>query len=124
MRLVGVISMLVGAGIIIQYALGLGISIGGLYGLRDLHASIGILGLILIAYLFYNSLRSSGSFALKVSSLLSFIITLLQVALGLHIYFSPSIYAANIHWILGSILIIMIAATGYLSMRASRAKRS
>lgn len=123
MRLVGLISILVGLGVMIQYLLGLGISFGGLYFLRDLHASIGILGLILVMYLFYSSIRSQGLLALKVSSLLTLLITLTQVALGIHIYFSPSIYAANIHLILGAILIISIAVTGYISMRASKIKK-
>lgn len=124
MRLIGLISMLVGIGVVIQYALGLGISFGGLYYLRDLHASIGILGLILMVYLFYSSMRTQGSVSLKASSLLAFLATLSQVALGLHIYFSPSIFLANTHMILGGVLIALIAVTGYFSIKASRARRS
>ncbi len=116
--------MIVGIGVVVQYALGLSISSGGLYYLRDLHASIGTLGLILMAYLFYSSIRIQGSASLKVSSFLAFLVTLSQVVLGFHIYFSPSILLTNIHTILGGVLIALIAITGYLSIRSSRARRS
>lgn len=119
MRLVGLISILVGVGVIAQYILGLGIGFGGLYYLRDLHAVIGILGLILVAFLFYNSMSSRGSPLLKIFSLLALLITFSQAALGIHLYLSPSIFISNIHMILGGLLIVVIAISGYLSIRSS-----
>ncbi|GAY26663.1 hypothetical protein ATG_18670 [Desulfurococcaceae archaeon AG1] len=123
MRLVGLISVLVGVGVIAQYILGLAMVFYGLYYLRDLHATAGIVGLILIAFLTYSSIRS-GSPLLKIFSLLALLLTLSQVALGMHIYFSPSIIASDIHMILGVILIIVIAITGYISMKSSRSSIS
>jgi len=123
MRLVVLISVLVGVGVIAQYILGLAMVFYGLYYLRDLHATAGIVGLILIAFLTYSSIRS-GSPLLKIFSLLALLLTLSQVALGMHIYFSPSIIASDIHMILGVILIIVIAITGYISMKSSRSSIS
>ncbi|HWQ16595.1 MAG TPA: hypothetical protein VNL13_02025 [Sulfolobales archaeon] len=120
MRLVGLISILVGVGVIAQYILGLAMTFYGLYYLRDLHAAVGIIGLILVAFLAYSSTRSRGSLLLKIFSLLVLLLTLFQVALGMHLYFSPSIFAADIHMTLGVILVTMVAITGYISMRSSR----
>ena len=120
MRLVGLISTLVGVGVVAQYISGLAMAFYGLYYLRDLHAAVGIIGLILVAFLAYNAIRSQGSFLLKIFSLLVLLLTLSQVALGMHLYFSPSIFAADIHMILGVILVIVIAITGYISIRSSR----
>ncbi|MEM2202934.1 MAG: hypothetical protein QXI22_01065 [Sulfolobales archaeon] len=120
MRLVGLISLLVGVGVIVQYILGLAMVFYGLYYLRDLHATIGIVGLILIVFLTYSSIRSQGSPLLKIFSLIALLLTLSQVALGMHIYFSPSIIVSDIHMVLGVMLVIVIAITGYISMKTSR----
>lgn len=67
MRMVGVISIAIGIGVIIQLILGINIA-GRLYFLRDLHAFLRILGLILVLYLFYYSIRYSASMYLKIAS--------------------------------------------------------
>jgi len=117
MRLAGIVSMLVGVGVVVQIALGL--SLERLYYLRDLHASIGIVGLALIAYLFYASLKG-GSALLKVMSLITLIIAAAQALLGLHLYFAPSISLSNTHLGVAIALLVVIAITGAISARSSR----
>ncbi|MEM1610680.1 MAG: hypothetical protein QXQ57_03415 [Sulfolobales archaeon] len=117
MRVVGIVSMLVGIGVIFQIVLGLYVE--RLYYLRDIHASIGILGLILVAYLTYNSFKR-GSTGLRIASAITLLITLVQVSLGLHIYISPQILFVNLHLATAIILAISIALTGFVSMRSSR----
>lgn len=122
MRLVGIISISIGAGVIIQLILGLNIA-RGLYSLRDLHALLGILGLILVLYLFYYSIRYSASMYLKIASGATFFVTFIQVALGLHLYMASSIFISTLHLYTGVLLIILIAVSGAISMRSARSSR-
>ncbi len=117
MRVAGIVSMLVGVGVVFQIILGLYIE--RLYYLRDLHASIGIAGLILVAYLTYSSFKR-GDIGLRIASTIVLVITLVQVFLGLHIYTSPQILLVNLHLAIAIILAASIAMTGVISMRSSR----
>lgn len=122
--MVGVISIAIGIGVIIQLILGINIA-GRLYFLRDLHAFLGILGLILVSYLFYYSIRYSASMYLKIASGATFLATFIQVALGLHLYMSmaPSIFISTLHLYTGFLLIILIAVSGAISMRYTRSSK-
>jgi len=122
MRLVGVISIAIGVGVIIQLILGINIA-RGLHSLRDLHAFFGILGLILVSYLFYYSIRYSTSMYLKIASGATLLATFIQVALGLHLYMATSIFISTIHFYTGVLLIILIAVSGAISMRHARSSK-
>ncbi|MDT7888573.1 MAG: hypothetical protein RQ885_06315 [Desulfurococcales archaeon] len=121
MRIAGIISMVVGVGVILQLVLGMHLE--RIQFLRDFHASIGILGLILVLYLTYDSLNR-GSMVLKIASIATLIITLIQVVLGLYIYTAPSIFYVNLHMVTAVILVIAVAITGYISIRSSKRIRS
>ncbi|MFZ8822934.1 MAG: hypothetical protein ACO2O0_02110 [Desulfurococcales archaeon] len=121
MRIAGIISMLVGIGVIFQTILGLHIE--RLYHLRDLHAYIGIAGLILVAYLTYSSFKRK-DIGLRIASTIALLITLIQVSLGLHIYTSPQIFFVNLHLAIAIILAVSIAMTGVISMRSSRRSKA
>ena len=121
MRIAGIISMLVGIGVIFQIILGLYIE--RLYHLRDLHAFIGIAGLILVAYLTYSSFKRK-DIGLRIASTIALLITLIQVSLGLHIYTSPQIFFVNLHLAIAIILAVSIAMTGVISMRSSRRSKA
>ncbi len=120
MKLVGIIGTLIFLGIIIQIILGYIITTYHYY--LPAHISIGIIGLLLIAYELFYALKSNNKYV-KILNAMALFLVLLQVGIGLNMLMNDSGILNVIHQTNAYILLIVIGTLGYLTFSASRKER-
>ena len=85
------------------------------------HIVIGILGLVLVAYLAMSILRTAGSSTVRLVYVLALLLTLAQVALGLDLLETASSSGVLMaHQGIALLILVLMAAGGALSARSRR----
>jgi hypothetical protein len=85
------------------------------------HVIIGVLGLVLVAYLAMSIMRTAGSPTVRLVYVLALVLTLAQVAIGFALLdTSAGSGALMAHQGIALLILILLAAAGVLSARSRR----
>ncbi|MEM4970416.1 MAG: hypothetical protein QXE01_04100 [Sulfolobales archaeon] len=109
--------------ICILLAIGLIVAVSTGYYMRTtqatywVHASLGIAGIAVVAYLTYEAFFRAQLPVLKILASIVLILALIQVITGV-------ITAPEIHGVLGPAMLVLASITGYAGYRSSKALRA